>query len=549
MNWTIRKKLYAAFGLIAVLLVACIVGSHIAQKRSAVTEEALTRTGKLIADLQLARYDVVAITAAQRAYLISNNEHDIDPITQLRAEYKPALERVTAAIQGDVAQQSRFNNAVASIAERRKFVDKLNQVFKEQGADAARQLFATGVDNRLAAQIDGYFAEMKDAASQQLQEEEQADAQLQAWVTRMQIFTILASLILMYGMARLLVRSITRNVEISVRQLAAISEKDLSQSDATPASNDELAEAILAINRTRESMAYALSEVARASTQVAAAGAEIEATSREISSATNTEKTSVDHFASSLTEMNAATLNVAEHAELASSAANEAVTTAETGRDVVQRTAETMNRINDTVREASSDISALGEVTSSIGEVVKMIQDIAGQTNLLALNAAIEAARAGEQGKGFAVVAQEVRELAERTTRFTGDIAAKIQSVQLGAERAVSSMHQGEQVVAEGVEQFHLVASALDSITQRIESAQQGIAMIAAATTQQSAETSGLTQSINNISSEVTLIAGKVEESAQACSELAHLAGSLQQVVDEFRLPSAASHRTRAVRS
>lgn len=543
MNWTIRKKLYTAFGLIAVLLVACVAGSHMAQTRSAKTEEALTRTGKLIADLQLARYDVVAITAAQRAYLISNNQNDIAPIPLLRAEYKPALDRVAAAIQGDADQRARLDNALATIAVRRKFVDKLNQVFKDQGAEAAQKLFATGDDNRLAAQIDGYFAEMKDTASQQLLEAENANAALQSWVARIQLFTLIASLFLMYGVARLLVVSITRNVKISVDQLAAISEKDLSQADATPASDDELAEAIVAINRTREAMAYALAQVARASSQVAAAGAEIEATSREISTVANEEKGSVDRFASSLTEMNAATLNVAEHAELASNAANEAVATATTGRDVVHRTAETMNRINDSVREASSDITALGQITGSIGEVVKMIQDIAEQTNLLALNAAIEAARAGEQGKGFAVVAQEVRELAERTTRFTGEIAAKIQSVQQGAERAVTSMHQGEQVVAQGVEQFHQVAQALDSITQRIESAQQGIAMIAAATTEQSAETSGLAQSINNISSEVTLIAGKVEESAQACSELAHLAGSLQQVVDGFRLPEPSTRR------
>jgi methyl-accepting chemotaxis protein len=113
-----------------------------------------------------------------------------------------------------------------------------------------------------------------------------------------------------------------------------------------------------------------LKNVAKASAQVATAGAEIESTSREISESTRAEQGEVERFASSLTEMNAATMNVAEHAANASRAANDAVATAMTGREVVQQTEQAMNRISETVREASANITSLGEVTNSIGEVV-----------------------------------------------------------------------------------------------------------------------------------------------------------------------------------
>jgi len=112
--------------------------------------------------------------------------------------------------------------------------------------------------------------------------------------------------------------------------------------------------------------------------------------------------------------------------------------------------------------DAARTIAALDTASEQIGAVVKLITGIASQTNLLALNATIEAARAGDAGRGFAVVANEVKELANETSRATDEIAQQVEGIRRQTGEAVHSIREIEVTV----QALSATQTAIDELVQ-----------------------------------------------------------------------------------
>ena len=278
-----------------------------------------------------------------------------------------------------------------------------------------------------------------------------------------------------------------------------------------------------------------VAEVGGVTREVAAAATEIAASSEEMSQGMSDQNQQVTQISSAIEEMSASVVEVARKSGDAANNASESGRVAQEGGTVVEQTIEGMRGISDAVSAGAASVAELGKRGEQIGKIIDVINDIADQTNLLALNAAIEAARAGEHGRGFAVVADEVRKLADRTTKATDEIAESIKAIQAETGEAVERMNAGTDQVATGVESATQAGQSLEKIVTSAQEVAGMIQSIAAAAEQQSAASEEVSRNVESVAA-VSRQAGEgANQAASAAAQLSSKAEQLQRLVDTFK--------------
>lgn len=193
-----------------------------------------------------------------------------------------------------------------------------------------------------------------------------------------------------------------------------------------------------------------------------------------------------------------------------------------------------MNKIGNSINEVAKKIRDLEEISDEIDSILELINNISEQTNLLALNAAIEAARAGEAGRGFSVVAEEIRGLAEESSKSAGKIKDLIMVIKQETGQASDKMNQGTKEVIKGEEVVELAARSFKEIKKSIELLDKEMAKAVYAVDESNNNSKEIVENVDNIASISEETSASAEEVASASREQINSIDNIVAIVDNL---------------
>ncbi len=406
----------------------------------------------------------------------------------------------------------------------RSYKDNFNKVVELKGE-------AQSIQNKLA-ELGLVAVEAMDKLRQGQKEKMQS---AQSTAVTMAISFIIGALIIGSLVALVITRGITNPISLMVKAIDRLASGDLTHKVDINQS-DEIGLMAKSLNKSIDQLHESMMTVARNTEQLVSAATEISSASEQLSAGSQEQTNQTTQVATAVEEMTSTIIESSRNTTEAAGKAQEAAEKSQHGSRLAEDTSRGMEDIVSASNTTASNITSLSEKATAIGEIIKVIDDIADQTNLLALNAAIEAARAGEQGRGFAVVADEVRKLAERTTKATKEVAETIKGIQSDVSISNEQINESQEIVNKGKDLVVQTNESLNEIFGAIESVQEMMRQIAAASEEQSSAAEQISRNVENVNRITKETATGTQQSAAAAEQLSRQAEELKNLIGTFQL-------------
>ena len=328
---------------------------------------------------------------------------------------------------------------------------------------------------------------------------------------------------------------VTRRVSEIRTHLASLVNGDMT-AHVDISGRDEMGEILCAVQSSNVLLGSVVDQIVSASKDIDLRAKHMLQMMSKVEMSSQAQSESASSMAAAVEELTVSIDHVAGNAGEVRKISDSSETLACSGGEIVGHLVSDMEKISKAVSSAAVTIDDLGKKTESIQNIVKSIQEIADQTNLLALNAAIEAARAGEQGRGFAVVADEVRKLAEKTSRSTREISVVTNTITSSTGDAVGEIEVVVGMVKSGSLLAKRAGAAIIEIKGGAGRVLQGVADINNSMHEQSQAGHEIAVNVEKVARMSEENSASVRGVSTSVEDLEHMSESLQASVKHFRV-------------